>query len=93
MDNGNPILRCNGVAVLVQQYVLTCIRVLYRSFRRPWSGLYVPPLLQSKHKSSITNHHLTSIETFKDTLWKQRDPRRSLTCAQWIILQILLWSQ
>lgn len=58
---------------------LTSLRVCDTSLRSPWPSLHVPPLLQGKHKASIANHHLPSVQTFKDTLWEQRDPCTQVT--------------
>lgn len=47
---------------------LTSLRVCVGSLGSPGASLYIAPLLQCKHKASIANHHLASVQTLKDPL-------------------------
>lgn len=50
---------------------LTCIGMVYYRFRSPEPSLHVAPLLQSYEKAAISNHNLSTLQTFQNTLKKR----------------------
>lgn len=46
----------------------TCFGVLCGGLRGPGTGLDIASLLQSKHKASITDHHLPGVKTLQNSL-------------------------
>lgn len=71
---------------------LTSFRVCNIGFRSPGPSLYIPPLLQGKHKSTVANDNLACIQALKYALWR-RTPKYSLIFILCCVLVVLLFSE